>query len=109
MTTYGDRKEKIRAILLQHAREGRTIYYKELGSLVRIPTAGPWKPVLDEISREERSKNLPDITYLVVSKKSGFPGQIEFNPAIPATADQKLKAKDVIAGVFSHYEKKKPK
>ena len=72
-TRYGDRKEKIRTVLLQRASEGRTILYSELGSLVGIPPTGPWKPVLDEISREETGKRLPEITYLVLSKKTKLP------------------------------------
>jgi hypothetical protein len=97
MTLYGDRKEKIRTILLGLAREGRTIFYKELGQLVGMPTAGPWRPVLEEISREEKSKGLPDITFLVVSKASGLPGQTEFNPV------QQRLAKETIEQVFAHY------
>jgi len=37
---------------------------------------GPWKPILDEISREERGSGRPDLTYLVIGKRSGLPGQM---------------------------------
>jgi hypothetical protein len=106
-TLYGDRKEKVRAILLQLARGGRTIFYAELGLLVGIPTAGPWKPVLDEISREETTKGLPDITYLVISRKSGLPGQIGFKEAKPPSPAQRQQAATVTEAVFAHYRAKK--
>jgi hypothetical protein len=70
---HGDRKDAIRAELLLRASEGRTIFYEELGRMLAIPTRGPWKPVLDEISREETGKGLPDITFLVISKRTGTP------------------------------------
>jgi hypothetical protein len=105
MTTYGDRKEKIRGVLLERAKAGRTIYYKDLGSLVGIPTTGPWKPVLDEISHEETAKGLPDITYLVIAAKTNLPAQIGFKSAKPPTAEQRQQAAEVIRGVFAHYRK----
>jgi hypothetical protein len=35
---------------------------------------------LDEISAEEANRGLPDITFLVISKQSGLPGQIGSSP-----------------------------
>ena len=52
--------------------------YTIFGQRVGIPTSGPWKPVLDTIALEEKDKHLPDITFLVVRKDTGYPGQIGF-------------------------------
>jgi hypothetical protein len=103
---YGNRKEDIRAVLLHRAREGKSIYYGELGQILDIPARGPWKPVLD-VSHEERGKSLPDITYLVISKTSGLPGQIEFKPAKPPTPEQIKKANDTLENIFAHYRPQK--
>jgi hypothetical protein len=103
---YAERKEEIRAILLDRARAGRTIYYSELGKLLGIPARGPWKAILDEISREERGNGRPDFTYLVVSRTSGLPGQIEFEAAKPPSPGQRQKADEVLEKVFEYYRKK---
>ena len=104
---HGDRKDAIRAELLLRASEGRTIFYEELGRMLAIPTRGPWKPVLDEISREETGKGLPDITFLVISKRTGLPGQIGYKPAKPPTAQKRRVADETIQKVFAHYQPKK--
>jgi hypothetical protein len=78
---YLNRKGAIIAALTQCARQGRTIFYGELGQQVDVPARGPWKPVLDEIAREETASGRPDITFLVINKQTGFPGQIGFKPA----------------------------
>src|SRR5271170_405232 len=56
---YLDRKGAIIAVLSQCARQGRTIFYGELGPQVEVPARGPWKSVLDEIAREETAKGRP--------------------------------------------------
>lgn len=104
MTRYADRKDKIREVLVQRAEDGKTIFYSELGALVGIPAPGPWKPVLDEISLEERAAKRPDITYLVINRASGLPGQIEFEAAKPPTAEQRAKADEEIRSVFEYYK-----
>lgn len=100
---YADRKEEIRAVLLHRAKAGLTIYYGELGGLLGIPARGPWKMVLDEISLEERGGGRPDITYLVIAKTSGLPGQIEFELARPPTPAQRKKAGEIQDRVFEYY------
>jgi hypothetical protein len=101
---YADRRDEIREVLLQRARAGLTIYYSELGELLKIPARGPWKPILDEISREERGNGHPDLTYLVVSKISGLPGQIEFEAAKPPTPEQREKVREVQKRVFKYHQ-----
>jgi len=103
VTRYGDRKEAIRAELIRRAKQTCTIYYSELGELVGIPAQGPWKPVLDEIGREERSNGRPDITFLVINKQTGLPGQIGFKPAKPPTLEQRRTADSEIQSVFDYY------
>ncbi len=98
-----DRKITIREELLRRARSGRTISYAQLGELVGFSPRGPWKPLLDEISREQAEQGLPDITFLVVRSKDGLPGQIDFKPANPPTAEQRQQAQRMIQKVFNHY------
>lgn len=103
---HGDRMDAIRARLLQLAREGRTIFYGELGAAVGIPARGPWKPVLDEIARLETTDRRPDITFLVINKQTGLPGQIRFRPAKPPTPDQRRIADAEIQRVYAYYRVK---
>jgi hypothetical protein len=100
---YMDRKDEIRAELLRLACEGKTIFYADLGLKLGIPARGPWKPVLDESSREETARGLPDITFLVINKVTGLPGQIDFKPAKPPTLGQREMANEMIRQVFAHY------
>ena len=97
---YVDRKMAILAELEKRARAGKTIYYSELGAKVGIPAQGPWKPVLDQITREVGD---PDITYLVINKTYRLPGQIGFTRAKPPTQEQRDKAALTIAAVFAKY------
>lgn len=100
---YADRSREIVAVLRYCAMEKRTITYSQLAKILGIPSQGPWKPVLDEISGEETAAGRPDITYLVVSKGNGLPGQIGFEPAKPPTDEQRRKAKEIIEEVFEGY------
>jgi hypothetical protein len=100
---YLDRKSAIIAALSQCARQRRTIFYGELGQQVDVPARGPWKAVLDEIAREETANGRPDITFLVINKQTGFPGQIGFKPAKPPTREQRKIADDAIEKAFAYY------
>ena len=59
--------------------------------------------MLDDIAREETAAGRPDITFLVINKQTGFPGEIGFRPAKPPTREQRKPADDVIEKVFAHY------
>ncbi|RWQ12712.1 hypothetical protein [Mesorhizobium sp.] len=103
MVTYLWQKDAIVRVLHDRAKQRRTIFYSELGATLGIPAQGPWKPILDEISREETAAGRPDITYLVVSKTTNLPGQIGFTAAKPPSADQTKRALETIEAVFEHY------
>jgi hypothetical protein len=100
---YIDSKEDIRARLIDLARNRRTIFYSDLGSEVGIPARGPWKPILDEIAREETLNGRPDLTFLVINKQTGLPGQIQFEPAKPPTSDQRAFADQTLRAIFAFY------
>jgi len=100
---YLDRKDKIRNELLKLARAGKTCFYGEFGLRVDIPAQGPWKPVLDVISKEETAAGRPDITFLLINKRTGLPGQIGFKRAQKPTPDQRKLAHDKLQEVFDHY------
>jgi hypothetical protein len=89
--------------LTKYAMERKTIHYGDLGKAVGMPAQGPWKPILDELAKEERSQGRPDFTYLVVSKQTGLPGQIGFEPARPPTCDQRRMPDQEIHRVFDYY------
>ena len=81
-------KTKVRAALMQFAKQGRFPYYSECG----FGLYGPGKEVLDLISREETRNGRPDITFVLRSKTTGYPSQIGFKPAKPPSETQKAEA-----------------
>jgi hypothetical protein len=46
--------------------------YKAFAQRVGMPVRGPWKGVLNAISRSETRQGLPDITFVLVNS-SGYP------------------------------------
>jgi hypothetical protein len=101
--TYLDRKDLIRSELVKSAKAGETPFYSEFGVRVGIPAQGPWKPVLDLISKEETAAGRPDITFILINKMTGFPGQISFSKANPPTLAQKDLARQKLREVFDQY------
>jgi hypothetical protein len=101
---YLDKKDLIRSALVKRARErAHILTYTELGRIVDIPARGPWKRILDFIAVEEKRQGLPDITFLVVNKRTGYPGQIGFKRADPPTPEQKALAGKELQKVIDHY------
>jgi hypothetical protein len=100
---YSSCRAAIVAVLIDCARQRRTIFYGELGELVGVPAQGPWKPILDDIAKEFVDKAGVDITYLVINKRYRLPGQIGFSNATPPTASQRQKAHRTIESVFAKY------
>ncbi len=96
-------KDKIRKILIERAKQRKTIFYGELAKLVGMSAQGPWKPILDDIGHEETKLRRPDITYLVVNKKHSMPGQIGYKPANPPTDLQKQRFEEEKSKVFAFY------
>lgn len=103
MAPSNPKKAQIRAILVERARSGVPITYGDLGLKVGMTARGPWKSVLDEIAREEKAAGLPDITFMVVKKGSGIPGQIGFRPADPATAEQQQLVAETLEAIRKKY------
>ncbi|WP_316980028.1 hypothetical protein [Shumkonia mesophila] len=100
---YLDKEALIRAELMKCARAGETPSYREFGARVGIPPQGPWKPVLDKISREQTGQGLPDITFLLINKTTGYPGQIGFLRARKPTPEQKELARLKLQEVFEAF------
>lgn len=100
---YLDRKDRIISELLKVAREGTMISYKDFGPRVGIPPQGPWRPVLDVISREQTARGLPDITFLLKNQRTRLPGQIGFMNAAKPTPRQRELAKQKLREVFDTY------
>jgi hypothetical protein len=104
---YEDREDDIRLALVKMAKGRKKFDYARFGALVGIPTEGPWNPILDKISLKERAAGRPDITYLVVRKRTGYPVQIEFSPATKPSAAQKAVADEVFKEIFAYYRRHK--
>jgi hypothetical protein len=101
---YGNRKADILRVLMERAKHGERITYGNLGKRIGgIPATGPWKEVLDDLSRDERAAGRPDIIYLVVSSKTGYPSQIDFKDSRVPTAVQKARADVLTTEIFAFY------
>jgi hypothetical protein len=83
------------------ARTGKITYYRELGAAVgKHERWALWTRVLDEIGLEEG----PDITFLVLSARKGWPSRIgkKFMNEKP-TSEQRQAAQSGLNEVFRHY------
>lgn len=89
----------VQTALMRFARKGLFPFYSQSGFGPR----GPGKKVLDLISRKERRKRRPDITYVLRNKRSGYPSQIEFQPAKPPKPWQKARARAQAARIIKMY------
>ena len=103
---HEDREDAIRQALVKMAKGRKKLDYEKFGALVGIPTAGPWNPILDRISLAERAAGRPDITYLVVRKRTGYPIQIELT-SNHTSAAQKAIADEVFKEIFAYYRRHK--
>jgi hypothetical protein len=102
---YLDKKDLIRNELTALAKEVplRCLTYGEFGARVGIPARGPWKKILDLIASEELTADRPDITFLVINSKTGYPGQIDFEPASPPSQAQRRSFEAMLKRIAAHY------
>ncbi len=100
---YNAKKGVVLAELEKLARQGKTVRYRELGEAVGIPARGPWKALLDEISRDQTAQGLPDITHLVVGADTRYPHQINFEDARPPSEAQKAEFERIMVSICDHY------
>jgi hypothetical protein len=105
--SYEDRENDILLALVKLAKAKKKMNFTQFGDLLGIPTKGPWRPILDKISRQERAANRPDITYLVVRKRTGYPGQIEFEISTTPSAAQRAVADKTFEEIFAYYRRQK--
>lgn len=104
---FEDRESDILLALVKLAKGRKKMNFTQFGELLGIPTKGPWRPILDKISRQERAANRPDITYLVVRKRTGYPGQIDFEISTTPSAVQKAAADKMFKDIFAYYRRQK--
>ncbi|HEX3502958.1 MAG TPA: hypothetical protein VHU22_06170 [Xanthobacteraceae bacterium] len=79
-------KAKIRAELFRRALAGDFPTYEEFyerASGKKMKGRFPWQTHFDAIAKEERKLGYPDITFIVKSKASNYPSQIDFRSAKP--------------------------
>jgi hypothetical protein len=102
---YLEKKDLIRSELLKCARATPMEFptYSEFAPRVGMPTQGPWKEVLDMISREEVNQGLPDITFVLVNSRTRYPSQIGFTGSKNPSAQQKARAHTEIQKVIDRY------
>jgi hypothetical protein len=99
------KKQLIRSELLKCATAQPTEFptYAAFASRVGMPTQGPWKGILDAISREETRQGLPDITFVLVNKRTGYPSQIGFTQSKNLTPQLKAHARTEVQKVIDYY------
>lgn len=100
---YVDRIPQIRDELVKCATFRETTSYTRLGKIVGIPTRGPWRGVLDQISREEIAEDRPDITHLIINKRTGFSSRIEHRNAAKPTDEQRQRSKQIQQDSYDYY------
>ena len=102
---YVDRIPQIRAELLMCAEFGEITSYTRLGRIVGVPTRGPWRGVLDQLSREETSAGRLDITHLIGSKRTGISSRVEFTDAHKPTIEQRRRSQELRTAIWARYKK----
>ena len=102
---YLAKKPNVRRELLKlaSAEPIRPLTYGKLAERVSIPARGPWKGLLDLIAHEETIAGRPDITLLVVLKRTGYPGQINGESARPPSTHQKKYVEAEWKKIADHY------
>src|ERR1700732_2047343 len=108
--SYIDKKDVIRAELMKlaTARPIRLLTYGEFGERVGIPPRGRWKGILDLIAREEMAAGRPDITFLLKTRRTGYPSQIGFAKAVPPSESQKQAARAEFQKIAARYSPGSP-
>ena len=100
------RLDDIRRILIETARARATVSYGEMARRLGIGARGPWKPVLDMLARQEISTDRPDLTHLLVNKKTGVSSYLEWQPtATPPTSSQRTQWKTIVHEIWTYYER----
>ena len=85
------------------AKPMEILFYKDFAPRVGMNYRGPWRDVLNEISRDETIQGRPDLTYLLRNRKTGYPGQIGFRRAERPSPQQKDTAKIELQKVIDFY------
>jgi hypothetical protein len=99
------KKNLIRSELLKCATASPMEFptYSAFAPRVAMPVQGPWKGVLDAISRAETRQGLPDITFVLINQRTGYPSQIGFTQSKNPTPQQKAHARAEVQKVINHY------
>lgn len=103
-TRYLERKDEIKAALIAAAEDGPPFpSYEDFGRPLRLGNMRGSKDVLDWIAIEEEEDGRPDITYVLHNRATKYPSYIDGRPANPPSAEQKRKARDVMAEIIKRY------
>ncbi|MBO6947200.1 MAG: hypothetical protein JJ855_04390 [Rhodospirillales bacterium] len=77
----------IRTVLIDAAKRGSKLTYGDLGVKVGRTARGPW-PKLDQLLKDEKDAGRPDLTLLVVTKKSELPSVFLQKPLDPRNLER---------------------
>jgi hypothetical protein len=104
---FENRIPAIRSELIELAIDGETTSYKRLSKIVDMPVRGFWTGVLNQLSREETAAGRPDITHLVINKKTRVTSHIEFESAHKPTDAQRRRHKEILKEIYAFYADRK--
>jgi hypothetical protein len=102
-TNRNAKKMLIRAEMVKAAKAGEFPFYEQFGERVGIWRMRGSKKLLDEISNEETRAGLPDVTFVLRKKTTGYPGQIDFSASQVPNDAQKLQARYEAQKVIDYY------
>ncbi len=102
---HSDKKDLIRSELLKCATATPMQFptFRAFAARVGMPIQGPWKPILDVVSAEERNQGLPDITFLLLNRHTRYPMQIGPVRSNDLTPEQRERARREVQKIIDRY------
>ena len=102
---HSDKKDLIRSELLKCATATPMQFptFRALAARAGMPIQGPWKPILDVVSAEERNQGLPDITFLLLNRHTRYPMQIGPVRSNDPTPEQRERARREVQKIIDRY------
>ena len=100
-----DKKGLIRSELLKCATATPMQFptFRVFAARVGMPIQGPWKPILEVISAEELAKGKPDITFLLLNRRTRYPMQIGLVRSNDPTPEQRQLARREVQKIINRY------
>jgi hypothetical protein len=102
---HSDKKDSIRSELLKCATATPMQFptFRAFAARVGMPMQGPWKPILDVVSAEERNRGLPVITFLLLNRHTRYPMQMGPVRSNDPTPEQRERARREVQKIIDRY------